>query len=1100
MLILQDKKYFKISKQHIIQIVEKASTLAERLSNQLTFHESQANDTQIETRLEKWCQVVAKGDRQKFEKRLGWDGLNINSVRRVLSNVCLINEQYLPDWAETLWEGMEAAFAFLDSDQSNLKQHCCLVPQKPLPFEEALLPFVDVAKKKLLARIGSNYQLLSAEAQSQLERKLLERLVTLCAYPLELEFSIFRSLNTTSLFRLLGQIQSGSSQQQYTQFIHKLLEDGLLSFFREYSVLARLVATAMNFWVDATSEFILRLASDWNKIQSTFQGNTELGQVITVKLGLSDPHNCGRSVIILEFTSGLKLVYKPKDLGLEQAYFELLAWINQQEVCLPLKLLKVINCSSYGWMEFAEALPCENQEGVKRYYQRAGIILCIVYALGGNDCHCENLIVCGEQPVLVDLETLLHHRIWTAQEDAGAYSRAREWLQSSVISTALLPGWQQLHGQAAKLGLDISGLGGSSGEEISYRTLKWQHTNTDSMMLQYEDVKMQPKQNQPFGEGIDASLNHYGEELVNGFRQMYQFLMQRQESLLTIGSPIAAFACQKVRLVFRNTNLYFSVLYNTLQPKYLRNGLDFSIELDILSRGFLNSEEKHPFWSILTAEKQSLEQLDIPYFTAYSDSDELKLPSHQVIQRFVNQSSYQDVIIRLQQLNNRDLTRQISVIKAALYSCMKSENLNSLPSKKIPSFTNKVAPLTSEVMVQQALAIAQEIQQQAIYDNDGSAAWLGMVYIPEIQKFQLQPLSYSLSNGCSGISLFLSALATVTGKTEFSDLALASLHPLRKALRESNVNFQQKLIKHMGFAGAKGIASTVYALVCIAKFLDKAQLLQDAQQLASWITLDKNAANLAPGIMNGIAGTILGLLALYRATQEPTILEQAITWGKHLLNTRVALETGDRAWTTPDNKLLTGYSHGIAGIAYALLQLYAASKNSLFLSAAREAIASEQSFFSDANLFLEDSAVTVDNGIVSGTSWCHDVAGIALARLGGLAILDTDAIRQELEMTMRSIYPQGLQEVDNLCSGNFSRIEVLLVASEKLSNPEFLRMSHEQTAQILTRANQIGSFELLANLPPEVDNPGLCHGKAGIGYELLRLACPNLLPSVLLWQ
>jgi lantibiotic modifying enzyme len=56
-------------------------------------------------------------------------------------------------------------------------------------------------------------------------------------------------------------------------------------------------------------------------------------------------------------------------------------------------------------VEVVEYLPCQNQEEIKRYYQRAGQLLCLLYVLGANDCHNENLIACGEYPVLVDLET-----------------------------------------------------------------------------------------------------------------------------------------------------------------------------------------------------------------------------------------------------------------------------------------------------------------------------------------------------------------------------------------------------------------------------------------------------------------------------------------------------------------------------------------------------------------------------------------------------------------------------------------------------------------------------------------------------------------------
>lgn len=668
----------KFSRQDLIRIVERASTISERLSAGFTPKKSQANDNLINSRLEKWCQVVAGGNKQKFEKRLAWDDLDVDTVRHALGTVHLADEQLLPSWTETLTEAMQIAASLEISEKGASLKHRYLNFKQPFPFEEVLIPFVEVASQRLIAQASSDYQLLSQAACSQLERRLLKQLTGLAAFSLELEFSIFRSLNNSPLVRLIGQLQDSDSREQYTEFIKGLLNSGLLSFFQEYSVLARLIATAVDFWVEATKEFLRRLASDWLLIQETFQGNVELGEVAAIESALSDSHNRGRSVIIVKFASGLKLVYKPKDLGLEQTYFELLAWLNQQEVSLPFKLLKVINCSTHGWMEFAEALPCQDQQEIKRFYQRAGMVLCIVYALRGTDCHYENLIACGEQPVLVDLETLLHHQIDASGDDANAQSIANQHLQNSVAGTALLPGWQVPNGDGG-LRLDFSGLGDFGEQEMHHCVLKWNHINTDSMAIAHEYIKMLPKQNRPFRQGVKASLSDYSEELVDGFREMYHFLVQRKQALLTPGSPIAAFAHQKVRLVFRNTNVYFSILQKSLEPKYLRDGVERSIELDILSRAFLCWETKHRFWSLLKAEQRALEQLDIPYFTAYSDSDALFVSPNQTIEKFLGQPSYDDVISRLQQLNDADLAKQISIIRESVYSCMKSESLSIVP-------------------------------------------------------------------------------------------------------------------------------------------------------------------------------------------------------------------------------------------------------------------------------------------------------------------------------------------------------------------------------------------------------------------------------------
>jgi lantibiotic modifying enzyme len=53
---------------------------------------------------------------------------------------------------------------------------------------------------------------------------------------------------------------------------------------------------------------------------------------------------------------------------------------------------------------------------------------------------------------------------------------------------------------------------------------------------------------------------------------------------------------------------------------------------------------------------------------------------------------------------------------------------------------------------------------------------------------------------------------------------------------------------------------------------------------------------------------------------------------------------------------------------------------------------------------------------------------------------------------------------------------------------------------LVRRASQLGDFHLVGDLPRQANNPGLYKGRAGIGYELLRLAFPKRLPSILLWE
>ena len=68
------------------------------------------------------------------------------------------------------------------------------------------------------------------------------------------------------------------------------------------------------------------------------------------------------------------------------------------------------------------------------------------------------------------------------------------------------------------------------------------------------------------------------------------------------------------------------------------------------------------------------------------------------------------------------------------------------------------------------------------------------------------------------------------------------------------------------------------------------------------------------------------------------------------------------------------------------------------------------------------------------------------------------------------------------------------------SRKELWNTVEKQAAWLVARAKQVGAFYLSPELPGDVYNPGFFQGTTGIGYQLLRLAYPNSLSSVLLWE
>ncbi|VEP15467.1 hypothetical protein H1P_3380006 [Hyella patelloides LEGE 07179] len=123
-----------------------------------------------------------------------------------------------------------------------------------------------------------------------------------------------------------------------------------------------------------------------------------------------------------------------------------------------------------------------------------------------------------------------------------------------------------------------------------------------------------------------------------------------------------------------------------------------------------------------------------------------------------------------------------------------------------------------------------------------------------------------------------------------------------------------------------------------------------------------------------------------------------------------------------------------------------------------------------------------------------------LSSLGCLNFLDAPEDRNKLKVILQNLPRFPLQQMNNLGYGNFHRVEILLAGSQQLDIPEFQKTARKLATYLLTKAEQTSFFCILPNLHPDIYNPAFLTGMAGIGYELLRLEYPDLLPSIILRQ
>lgn len=1091
-----------LSLEQLTRIVQQSSSFTQRIYGDFEASENHLDERQAEKLFHQWQEIVAYGSSDLLEKRFAWDGLEMPAVRQALNTPVWKPENALPAWASTLNEIMATA-AHLNVADLSPAAYPFLSVDNNLPFQELFVPFILVAQQALQSKVPAHYDLFSPAAHSSIQRSLLKRLSQICQQTLYLEFSILRSKKLSRLSLALGNDDNQDKHNPlYLAFIHSLFAGGFGPFFTEYTVLARLATTAMHYWVEANAELIQRLAADLPAIRAEFALPDELGVVSGIKSSLSDPHNDGRSVSILTFgNEDFKLVYKPKNVGMDAAFSNLLMWVNERGASLELKALKIIDREQYGWVEFVETAPCQDEEAARRYYERIGMLLCLLYLFEGTDCHNENIIAAGEHPVLIDMETLLHPRIApTSNEQAtnGAQNLAHQQYLNSVLRTALLPSWA--FGQS-KQGYDISGLGAMAGQIIPYQAINWLNVNTDHMKVKRVQLRSEMKPATPFVNDQATSADDYLENIVAGFQNMYHIMMQHQKTLLDAEYPLTYFRQKKGRFVLRHTLNYFMLLEKLLQPQYMRSGLDYSIQLDALHKAGLREKRRPAFWPLIKAEVQAMESLDIPYFASCATDQSIRSGDGLFLRQFFDQAGYELMHSRIVTLNCEDMERQIGFIRAAFRLRYVQNQPNAIVTRRLALAD---APLLAGSDFQQvALDIAGDIARQAILASNGTASWLGFEHVLEAERSVIQPLGYNLHSGTTGIALFLAAVERISGGAGYRELSLGAIQQMRNSIRR-DPEMIKMMTQRMSLGGAIGLGGIIYGLARIHDLLDEPTLLEDAQLVADCITLERIAADSKFDVMDGTAGALLALLTLYKFTQNGDLLTKAVACGRRLLDGRTASSSGERVWATVVQEYaLTGFSHGVAGIAYALLRLYELVGDEALCEAAVEAMAYENRYFMPAQQNWIDLLRTSEAETVYGRTWCHGAPGIGLARLGGSHLLHNQQVQQDIYTALEATQKMFDDALDTVCCGNLGRSELFVTAASKLNDPHLKEMALRQASWIVARRQESGSYRMPYGLGAGYSHDyqlGFFHGLAGIGYQLLRIGYPEVLPSVMLWE
>jgi len=346
--------------------------------------------------------------------------------------------------------------------------------------------------------------------------------------------------------------------------------------------------------------------------------------------------------------------------------------------------------------------------------------------------------------------------------------------------------------------------------------------------------------------------------------------------------------------------------------------------------------------------------------------------------------------------------------------------------------------------------------------------------------------SSDVYSGTAGVGLFLAQLVV-----RADDVTLR--RTARGAIRQALATASGAL--PLGFYG--GAAGTAAVAILAARELGDDEPLEQARTLLMSVPLapaDPDQSDL----IGGTAGSLLALTIASSALGDDVLLARAREAAEIVLRLGRRGDGGIVSWSTMRDSMghLTGFAHGSAGNAYALLALHAVAPDPELRDAIAGAIAYETTVFSAEHGNWPDLRYFGTGPREPGYSnaWCHGAVGIVRARL--LAERLGFPVAGDVDVALRTVAAHAEMLVGDpssdmtLCHGVFGAVDALLDGA-RAGRTEYAPAIGRHAAAAVERHHR-GEQPWPSGLLTREPHDGLMLGTAGIGHVYLRLADPSI--------
>lgn len=997
-----------------------------------------------------WVRACAAGDADAFRRRLAWDGIDPDVASAAMSPRVPLDFPPAP-WTRDLSQVMAVLRASTAVDVDEWERQIARL-DPALPFLDLWLPLVVSAGRDLVVAVPAYEPWLADDARVALERHLAAGLCRVS------------ELAVHGLFVTHRTGADAAAGSGYLPFVRTLLASGAAPLFSAYPVLARQVAQMVAQWKAGTADLVSRLQDDCVALEDVF--GAAVTRVREVRPGLSDRHHDGRQVMHVRFESGLQLAYKPRDIAVEQAYNRCLASLGSAGMPSTPPALRTLARDGYGWVEWVEPAAAWTREEARTYFRQAGALVGVTYLLGGADLHSENLVASARGPVLVDTEMLLQPSMRPAApsdggDEAEPASTADSCLLSGIVSAVVI--------DRNGVGFDVGGLRTAVARELALPARQWTGLRTDDVA--YEAVtRIRPAlRNDVFVDGELQRPEDFADEICAGFEAACQFLHEHRAALTADDGALSVFADCAVRVLFRPSDQYAAALSLTATPRYQASGLARSLALETLYRVFVSEVERPRIWPLVADERAALERLDVPRVTLGAASVTLVSGAGVSVAGYYVRSGLEAARSRLLSMGAPERRAQADLLRAALAGP---------PGAALPG---PRATDPRDQLVAAAIRIGASVRHRAQVTAEGTLAW------PSTRT------RTDLYGGSSGLALFLAALGAVTGEPQWGSEAT----PILRSLADAPVSARDTAMR---LGACTGQPSLAYALAAGGALLGDLELVHAAARLVCRVPESAIDADAVLDVEGGVAGMLLAVLAVHASTPDDRLLALARRCVTRLLAAQITAGAHRGAWLAGDQPVARpGFAHGAAGIAAALSRWAERTAD----GTAHGAIGAAWDF---------ERRVAADNGGRYPTersdgsrlvmaAWCHGAPGIALGRILAPPDLVDARLRQDVQDAMLQTLQAPAGQLDHLCCGNLGRADAALTVGLAAGVEAWADGGRAIATRVAGRVLEQGRLGMRGRgFQRGAAAPELFQGLAGIGYQLLRTAAPDRLPSLLVFD